>query len=131
MSNGTGGIGGLEAIVVDADDPVTLAAFWAEMFGTEVVSVEPEYPFYVDLAPKPGVPPIVFQRTEEARVVKNRLHLDVAVDDIDAATARLEALGGRRIDDAIGTEVGYDFRAVADPEGNEFCLVTKHADPRG
>jgi predicted enzyme related to lactoylglutathione lyase len=124
-------IGGLEAIVVDADDPVTLARFWAEMFGTEVVSVGTAYPFYVDLAPVPGVPMIVFQRTEEARSVKNRLHLDVSVVDIEAATERLETLGGRRIDERIGTEVGYDFRAVADPEGNEFCFVKKHEDGRG
>ena len=125
------GVGGLEAIVIDAEDPVALAGFWADMFGTEVVSVEPEYPFYVDLAPRTGIPPIVFQRTEEARVVKNRIHLDVTVDDIEAATVRLEQLGGRRIDERIGTEVGYDFRAVADPEGNEFCLVRKVPETRG
>jgi len=118
-------VGRLEAIVVDADDPVALAGFWAEMFGTRIGSVEPAYPFYVDLVPVPGVPMIVFQRTEEARAVKNRIHLDVSVEDIEAATERLESLGGRRIDAGIGTEVGYAFRAVADPEGNEFCLVTK------
>jgi len=47
------------------------------------------------------------------------------ISDIEAATERLEALGGSRIDAEIGHEVGYAFRAVADPEGNEFCLVRR------
>jgi predicted enzyme related to lactoylglutathione lyase len=118
-------IGGLEAIVIDAADPEALAGFWAAMFGTRVVSREPEPPFYVDLGPVDGVPPIVFQLAETAKQVKNRLHLDVAVEDIEAATERLESLGGRRIDAEIGHEVGYAFRAVADPEGNEFCVVRR------
>jgi len=118
-------IGGLEAIIVDADDPEELASFWAAMFGTRIVSREPASPYYVDLAPVDGVPVIVFQKAEEPKAVKNRLHLDVAVADIEAATERLEALGGSRIDAEIGHEVGYAFRAVADPEGNEFCLVRR------
>jgi predicted enzyme related to lactoylglutathione lyase len=117
--------GRLEAIVIDAADPERLATFWAAMFGTEITSREPEPPFYVDLAPVDGVPTIVFQLADDSKRVKNRLHLDVAVDDIEAATERLETLGGRRIDERIGHEVGYAFRAVADPEGNEFCLVRR------
>ena len=116
-------IGGLEAIVIDAADPEALAEFWAAMFGTRIVSREPAPPYYVDLEPVNGVPMIVFQLAEAPKRVKNRLHLDVQVDDIDTATERLEALGGRRIDEEIGHEVGYAFRAVADVEGNEFCLV--------
>jgi len=118
-------IGGLEAIIVDAEDPDRLAVFWAAMFGTRIVSREPAFPYYVDLAPVDGVPIIVFQKAEAPKTVKNRLHLDVAVADIEAATERLEGLGGRRIDAEIGYEVGYAFRAVADIEGNEFCLVRR------
>ena len=116
-------IGGLEAIIVDCDDPLALAGFWAAILGTEIVSQEPAFPFYVDLAPVDGVPMIVFQRSEEPKTVKNRMHFDVAVEDIDEATRQLEGLGGQRIDQQINSEVGYSFRAVADPEGNEFCLV--------
>ena len=121
-------IGGLEAVVIDCADPEALAAFWAAVFGTEIASREPSPPFYVDLAPVDGVPMIVFQRTDESKVVRNRLHFDVNVDDIEEATQRIEALGGRRIDAAIGSEVGYAFRAVADPEGNEFCIVRAEHD---
>ncbi len=121
------GVGGLEAVVIDCADPESLAGFWAAMFGTEIVSREPEPPFYTDLAPVDGVPAIVFQQTDEPKAVKNRFHFDVKVEDIDTATERLEALGGRRIDAEIGHEVGYAFRAVADPEGNEFCLVRQDA----
>jgi predicted enzyme related to lactoylglutathione lyase len=120
-------IGGLEAIIIDANDPEELASFWASMFGTRIVSREAEFPFYVDLAPVGGVPMIVFQKADEPKTVKNRLHLDVSVEDIEAATERLESLGGRQIDAEVGHEVGYAFRAVADPEGNEFCLVHRDA----
>jgi predicted enzyme related to lactoylglutathione lyase len=122
------GIGGLEAVIVDCADPEALGPFWGAMFGTAIVSREPEPPHYVDLAPVDGVPMIVFQQADEPKTVKNRLHFDVKVADIDAATERLESLGGRRIDAEIGHEVGYAFRAVADPEGNEFCLVRHDTD---
>jgi predicted enzyme related to lactoylglutathione lyase len=60
----------------------------------------------------------------EPKTVKNRLDLDLAVDDVEAATARIEALGGRRLrPEADFNEYGYCWRTMADPEGNEFCLI--------
>ncbi len=63
--------------------------------------------------------------------MKNWTLFDVAVDDIGGTTVQLESLGERRTDPHTGNEVGNDFRAVADAEGNEFCLVTKHTEDRG
>jgi predicted enzyme related to lactoylglutathione lyase len=51
------------------------------------------------------------------------------VDDFEGAADRLESLGGRRIEPPI--EVGYEVRAVADPEGNEFGPVTDHSEDGG
>jgi hypothetical protein len=59
----------------------------------------------------------------EPKVVKNRLHLDVSVKDVDEACARLEGLGARRRDDDDFHEQGYSWRRMADPDGNEFCLI--------
>jgi len=56
-------------------------------------------------------------------VAKNRLHFDVAVDHVDAATARIQDLGGRRVPHDDYQENGYSWRLMEDPEGNEFCLI--------
>jgi hypothetical protein len=61
------------------------------------------------------------------RRVKHRLHVDVAVDDLEGAADRLESLGGRRIEAPI--EVGNDVRVVA--EGNGFGPVTQHSEDGG
>ena len=59
----------------------------------------------------------------EPKVVKNRLHVDLAVDDVEEAAHRVGTLGGRRLDDFDFHEHGYSWRRMADPDGNEFCLI--------
>ena len=63
---------------------------------------------------------IVIDREE--KVVKNRLHLDFRPDDQDAEVARLLALGARRVD--VGQTGDEPWVALADPEGNEFCILS-------
>ncbi len=116
-------VGNLDAITIDCADPLALARFWAAFFGTEVASAEGEEPRYVDLRPVPGVPTLRFQRVPEPKTVKNRLHLDVAVSDLGSARARAEALGARPVSERVFDEFGYRWVVMADPEGNEFCLV--------
>jgi hypothetical protein len=55
----------------------------------------------------------------ELKVIKNRVHLDISGRDISAIKERVEVLGGRQIQ---GYESG-GFLVMADPEGNEFCVV--------
>jgi hypothetical protein len=57
----------------------------------------------------------------DAKAGKNRIHLDLRPDDQAAELARLEALGARRVDVGQRTEVSWIV--LADPEGNEFCLL--------
>lgn len=123
-------IGGLDAITIDCADPLALARFWAAVFGTEIASADGEGPRYVDLRPVPGVPTLRFQRVPEPKAVKNRLHLDVAVHDLGDARARIEALGARAISDVF-EEFGYRWIVMADPEGNELCLVVPPEAERG
>ncbi len=118
-----GPVGKLEAITIDCADALALARFWADIFGTEVASAEGEGPTYVDLRPVPGAPTLRFQRVPEPKSVKNRVHLDVEVTDLDGARARVEALGGRTLSERPFEEFGYRWLVMADPEGNEFCLV--------
>jgi len=114
-------IGTIDGLVIDGDDTLALAAFWAELFATTVAANEDDG-HYVDLHPTDDGLTLRFQRVPEAKAVKNRLHLDIEVADVDAAAARVEALGGsivRRPE----PEYGYRFVIAADPEGNEFCLI--------
>jgi predicted enzyme related to lactoylglutathione lyase len=55
--------------------------------------------------------------------MKNRLHFDLEVDDIGAATERIERLGGKRLPSDDFSEYGFHWRVMTDPDGNEFCLV--------
>jgi predicted enzyme related to lactoylglutathione lyase len=116
-------IGGLEAITIDCADPLALTRFWAAVFGTGIEEPNGDPPQYVDLVPVPGVPILRFQRVPEPKSTKNRLHFDVSVENLDEASERIEVLGGTSGSRPDLTEYGYEWRVMADPEGNEFCLV--------
>ena len=64
----------------------------------------------------------------ESKSVKNRLHVDLEVDDLDRAFAKIAALGGSAISDILQMPGGYRWRVMADPEGNEFCIVPRDED---
>jgi predicted enzyme related to lactoylglutathione lyase len=110
----------ISGVVVDCQDPEALAAFWSALLGTDKTMPLGEPVHYV-LIGQDGSPYLSFQRVPESKAVKNRLHLDLHVEDLEAATAVVERLGGSRGIDVA--EYGYSWRTMTDPEGNEFCLV--------
>jgi predicted enzyme related to lactoylglutathione lyase len=65
----------------------------------------------------------------EAKATKNRVHLDVAVQDVDAAASRIIELGGTKLPYDDHHEDGYSWRIMADAEGNEFCLIYGQYQP--
>jgi predicted enzyme related to lactoylglutathione lyase len=69
-----------------------------------------------------GGPVINFQPVPEHKAGKTRVHLDLWPDDLDAAVAVAEQLGGRRLGEMGADPDGMGF-VMANPEGNEFCLV--------
>jgi predicted enzyme related to lactoylglutathione lyase len=108
-------------LVVDAHDPSTLAAFWAAVLGYRIVYQAPdEVIIGVDEHTYPGV---VFVPVPEAKTSKNRLHLDLDPDDQAAEVDRVIALGARRVDIGQGD---VSWVVLADPEGNEFCVLRPH-----
>jgi predicted enzyme related to lactoylglutathione lyase len=116
-------VGRLGWIQIDCADPVGLATFWGAMLGQAFDEPLGDPVHYLGLVPTvPGSPVVSFQRVPEAKTVKNRLHLDVVVDDVDAAVARVVDLGGSVGPEATH-EYGFSWRVAADPEGNEFCLI--------
>lgn len=115
----------ITSIVIDCADPALLASFWTAALGWQVtetgenaVSIgAPAAPFAID-----------FLRVPEPKQVKNRLHLDLSPTDReqDAELRRLLELGARRADIGQG-EVSWVV--LADPEGNEFCLLRGRVGP--
>lgn len=114
----------LAYVVLDTVDPEKLAPFWAELLGLEVTArvADGQYLVLGTPAPETGAPALAFQRVPEGKSVKNRMHLDLAVDDLEATTERILSMGGSW--DGQTRQLGdYRWRCVADPEGNEFDIV--------
>lgn len=115
----------VESLTVDAADPARLAAFWAGLLGWTVhVGTEGEADegeVWIE-APGPGSgPDILFLPSTDPRQGKNRLHLDLRPDDRDAQVERAVELGAARVD--IGQSGEESWVVLADPEGNEFCIL--------
>ena len=106
-------------IAVDARDPRSLARFWCGVLDWQVLFEDPEE--VVIGADEHAWPGIVFVPVPEGKTVKNRLHLDLSPDDQDAEVDRLMALGARPADVGQGDDVSWVV--LADPEGNEFCVL--------
>jgi predicted enzyme related to lactoylglutathione lyase len=108
-------------VVLDAQDPESLAPFWCGLLGTEVASRFDEGRFVFLLPAGEGLPALAIQRVPEPKVVKNRMHVDLEVDDLEGSTRWVRRHGGSLVADR--EIAGVRWRVMADPEGNEFCLV--------
>jgi hypothetical protein len=111
-------------LCIDSADPAALARWWAEVLDYRISD---EDDGEVELTGPRG-PTILFIRVPESKTVKNRLHLDVNVTDRDrdAELERLLGLGARPVDVGQGEQT---WTVLADPEGNEFCLLSSRVEP--
>jgi len=117
-----GMIGRLSEIVVDCPDPRALAAFYAELLGSRVTTDGDDW---VVIEGESTGHKLAFQKAPGLREPRwpdperpQQFHLDVEVDDVDAAEAKVLALGAKRLPGG-----GGDFRVYEDPAGHPFCLV--------
>lgn len=111
----------LHHIVIDAHDLPALARFWAQALRWRILS---EREREVVIGPDENAPVgICFMPTTDRKAAKNRLHLDLTSDaqDRESEIARLLALGARRA--KVGQSGKESWTVLADPEGNEFCVV--------
>jgi predicted enzyme related to lactoylglutathione lyase len=107
-------------LVLDCAEPGRLASFWRQAldyrdhYANESLAV---------LVPKDGVgSPLLLQGVPEPKAGKNRMHLDIVVEDVEVEVLRLQALGARRIDQDVQTFGGTRWVRMSDPEHNEFCV---------
>jgi predicted enzyme related to lactoylglutathione lyase len=112
-------------IVIDTHDLEGLASFWAQALRWQVLSARERE---VVVGPAEDAPVgLCFMPVSEAKTSKNRLHLDLttSADDREAEIERLLGLGATRVD--IGQTGEESWTVLADPEGNEFCVVRPKA----
>ena len=111
-------------LTVDCEDAERLGRFWAEVLGYSVTAREVGL---VEIS-GPSTPSLVFVEVPEPKTTKNRLHIDVnPVDrDRDAEVSRLLSLGATHAD--VGQKRDAPWVVLADPEGNEFCVLGSRVD---
>ncbi|MGW2379106.1 VOC family protein [Streptomyces sp. NPDC001658] len=108
--------------VIDCDDLDRAVAFWsAALDASEEPISESSHHIYRKLRLPDSEIRILLQRTDDEKVAKERMHLDLETDDVEAEVQRLEALGATRYDHQ--QERGHDFWVMRDPWGNEFCVL--------
>jgi len=114
----------IDTVTIDAADPPALAGFWSAALGWGQRTDEDG-----DIWIEPGeghpefgaVRPLLIVRVAESKAGKNRLHLDLVPDDHEWEVERMESLGATRSD--IGQTGNESWVVLADPEGNEFCIL--------
>lgn len=113
----------IAVIAIDAIRPRVVAEFWCAVLGWHVVEEDSDI---ISIGPpdKTG-PSIDVIAVPEGKIVKNRLHFDLRADGVSTAEEleRLLALGARRTDVGQGPDVSWVV--LSDPEGNEFCLLSR------
>ncbi|MBF0660557.1 MULTISPECIES: VOC family protein [unclassified Rhodococcus (in: high G+C Gram-positive bacteria)] len=120
----------ISELVLDCREPEVLARFWCEVLDFVVLDRDEDG---LEIGPREGFggaqPTIILSRTDKPEPAKPRLHIDVnATDrDQDAELERLLSLGARPAD--IGQTGDESWHVLADPEGNEFCLLKTRLEP--
>ena len=117
-----------QCVVVDCTDPEPVATFWASALGWRRTHTSADGGEIVlepaEGSPEDGVSPdLIFIRVPDPTPGKNRLHLDLRPTDQGAEVARLEELGATRIELGQSERPDTYWVVMADPEGNEFCVL--------
>jgi predicted enzyme related to lactoylglutathione lyase len=116
----------IAVISIDAAQPRLVADFWRRVLGWQVIEEDGSV---ISIAAQDGSwPTIDVVAVPEKKTVKNRLHFDVRADGISTADEleRLLSLGARRTD--VGQGADATWVVLSDPEGNEFCLLSRSVE---
>jgi predicted enzyme related to lactoylglutathione lyase len=121
-----GGSGEL-VIVIDCSELARSARFWTEVLG--YVDTGGGSTTYQTLLPADGQGvEVLLQRALDDKHHKNRVHLDLRTRDLDSEVARVREVGARLVTATPIVEAGWRWHVLADPDGNEFCVIEPPAD---
>jgi hypothetical protein len=109
----------ISQITLDVHDVETMAAFWSEVLGY-TSHIGDDGCAHLN-PPAGGDPTMWLQAGASPKATKLRCHIDLRTSDPTAELDRLLRLGARRAD--VGQRGDEGFDVLADPEGNEFCLL--------
>jgi Glyoxalase-like domain len=111
-------------LIIDANDPAQLAEFWSRVLDYEISDTSDEW---VELKGPGAGPTLLFAKVPEAKQVKNRVHMDVNPTDRtqQEEVDRIVGLGATHAD--VGQK-DVVWVVLADPEGNEFCVLKSRVD---
>jgi predicted enzyme related to lactoylglutathione lyase len=113
----------VSSVVINTRDHDRLVEFWRALLGVEIAGSNP--PYFTWLEPQhPGGISVAIQAVTDPTPGRRRLHLDMAVTDMDAAVKRVLDLGGSHVEDHAVE--GFAWKVMADPDGNEFCFAPGH-----
>ena len=105
-------------IVIDCADPRSLADFWVGFTGYEIRHA---YDDWVSIGTPDSNMIVGFQKVPEGKSVKNRVHIDFAAADEEVTAMQIETMAATRL--WASPNPDDPFVVLADPEGNEFCIV--------
>ena len=114
-------------LVIDCSDLARSARFWADVLGylPGPASSSP----YQSLIPADGHGiEVLLQRTPDDKLHKNRLHLDLRTANLETEVERILGLGASLLTDHPVVEHRWRWHILADPDGNEFCVLQPPAD---
>lgn len=106
-------------VTFDCADPVAVSEFWAAVLEKPVDPDGTEH--FQSIGRRTGSPAYLFAHVPEPKQGKNRVHLDLRTDDLEAEVERLSALGAKVVEEHA--EWGFSWTVLADIEGNEFCVA--------
>jgi len=122
-------VGWFRDLVLDADDIHVVADFWCGVLGVDIAE---RYDDFLALERGQGGCYLAVQPRAADGPPRggSRIRPDIEVEDLDVATARIEELGGRLVR-VVHESEGDTHHVMADPEGNEFCIVRPPPYPLG
>jgi predicted enzyme related to lactoylglutathione lyase len=117
----------LTEVIIDCAQPAALARWWGEVLGWPVTDDARGFSWISATGDHTARPLLAFIPVPEAKTVKNRIHLDLNPSGADQAEelSRLKDLGATPVDIGQGD---VPWVVLADPEGNEFCLLARRVD---
>jgi catechol 2,3-dioxygenase-like lactoylglutathione lyase family enzyme len=116
---------------IDSRDAYAQSVWWAQVLDMHEDPDDPNQPGHEEcmIFAADGITRLLFIEVPEAKEIKNRIHLDLRPTDVtrDDEIERIMALGATQVDDQRLPD-GRGWMVLADPEGNEFCILRSEAE---